>query len=182
VVREIVLPETRPEIEWLRGRAVRKMSPRASHSAAEQWWAERLRRWAGDRGLVLHEWRFRVAPPGEEVRPLVPDVSYVSRERLDALAPEDRETPPLAPDVAVEIRSPGDSRADVMDKAGTLLRAGSTLVVIVNSRTRTVIARDSAAATIFSRGETFAHPALPGFAVAIDAMFEELRAALRPRG
>ncbi|MFY9630380.1 MAG: Uma2 family endonuclease, partial [Candidatus Cybelea sp.] len=69
------------------------------------------------------EWRFRIAPPGEVRRPLVPDVAYVSNERLRPLNDEEVETPPLAPDVAVEILSPGDRRADLEDKIGVYLRA-----------------------------------------------------------
>ncbi len=36
-----------------------------------------LHTWVGARGEVGTEWRFRVQPPGEPARPLVPDVAYV---------------------------------------------------------------------------------------------------------
>jgi Uma2 family endonuclease len=177
--REIVLPETKPETEWLRGRAVRKMSLRFDHNALEQWWVVKLGAWARGRGRVVHEWRFRIAPPGEDVRPLVPDVSYLSYERAGALSEAELQAPLVPPNAAIEIRSPGDSRADIEDKAATLLRAGTDVVIVVNPRTRTVIAWDRENKHIFSRGESFRHAALPGFTFELNDMFEAAR--FRPR-
>lgn len=162
MVREIVLPETKPETEWLRGRAVRKMSPRRTHARLQDWWLKCLQSWAGDRGDVLPEWRFRIGPPGEDIRPLVPDVAYLSYERMGDTPDAELELPRIPPNVAVEIRSPGDSRRDVMEKADVLLRAGCDVVIIVNPRTKTIIARDAERTTIFSPGDVFAHAALPG--------------------
>jgi Uma2 family endonuclease len=178
--REIVLPETKPETEWLRGRAVRKVSPRRDHAALQQWWVDRVRGWAGSRGEVFAEWRFRVAPPGEDIRPLVPDVSYLSYERSGDLTDAQVQAPPVPPNAVIEIRSPGDSRADLEDKVATLLRAGVDVAIVVNSRTRTVIAWDRETKRIFSRGERFEHHALPGLTFDIDRMFEESR--FRPPG
>jgi Uma2 family endonuclease len=178
--REIVLPETKPETEWLRGRAVRKVSPRRAHAALQRWWVNNLGAWAGSRGEVLSEWRFRVAPPGEDIRPLVPDVSYLSYERSAGLTEAEVEAPLVPPNAAIEIRSPGDSRADLEDKVATLLRAGTDVAIVVNPRTRTVIAWDREVKRIFSRGERFEHHALPGFTFDLDQMFEESR--FRPPG
>ncbi|MBV8371342.1 MAG: Uma2 family endonuclease [Candidatus Eremiobacteraeota bacterium] len=177
--REIVLPETKPETEWLRGRAVRKMSPRWVHAALQGWWLLRLSAWADGRGRVGTEWRFRVSPPDEDIRPLVPDVSYLSYERAGALTEAELQTPLVPPTAAIEIRSPGDSLADIEDKAATLMRAGTDVVIVVNPRTRTVTAWDREKRHIFSRGESFQHVALPGFTFELDEMFEAAR--FRPR-
>src|ERR1700681_2683515 len=174
-IREIVLPETKPETEWLRGRAVRKMSPLRTHSRLQTWWIRVLGDWAESRGEVGGEWRFRVGPPGEDIRPLVPDVAYLSFERMGNASPTELEAPRVPPNAAIEIRSPGDSYADLEDKAATLLRAGTDVVIIVNPRTRTVIARDADGKRIFSGDDTFEHPALPGFLFALPAMFDVLR-------
>jgi len=104
---EIVLPETKPETEWVRGRALQKVSPQRTHSRLQGALTMRLDRWAAGRGEVGPEWRFRVAPPGEVRRPLVPDVAYVSNERIRPLGDDELEVPPLAPDVTVEA---GDRR------------------------------------------------------------------------
>ena len=116
MVREIVLPETKPESEWLRGRAAKKVSPKRTHAVLQRWFALRLEEWGGERGIVGTEWRFRVAPPGEDIRPLVPDISYLAYDRIGDATEEELETPLIPPTVAIEIRSPGDNRRDVEDK------------------------------------------------------------------
>jgi Uma2 family endonuclease len=172
---EIVLPETKPETEWLRGRAVRKVPPLRDHGRLQAWWTRHLGDWADERGEVIPEWRFRLAPPGEEIRPLVPDVAYLSYERMNGATHRELQAPLVPPNAAIEIRSPGDSRRDLEDKVATLLRAGTDVVVVVNPRTRTVIASDAVVKRIFSGSETFVHPALPGFTFALPQMFESLR-------
>lgn len=172
---EIILPETRPETEWVRGRAVRKMSPQRDHALLQKWLLMRLDAWAVGRGEVAAEWRFRVAPPGEAVRPLVPDVSYLSYERMHGRTVKEIQAPLVPPNVAVEIRSPGDSRRDVEAKVDVLVRAGTDVVIVVNPRTRTVIAHDASTRRIFSGDETFEHPAAPGFTFALPEMFDALR-------
>jgi Uma2 family endonuclease len=179
--REIVLPETKPETEWLRGRAVRKVSPQRQHAKLQIWLGARLRDWAHGKGEVGSEWRFRVAPPNGDIRPLVPDLSYLSYERMGDLSEEQLRIPLLAPDVAVEIRSPGDSRADLVDKIETLLRAGTRLVVVVNPRTRTVVAWDAERKRVFAQSETFEHTALPGFTIPLPELFDELRLRRPPK-
>ncbi len=118
---EIILPETKPETEWVRGRPLQKVSPQRTHSLLQVALAMQIGRWAERRGEIGTEWRFRVAPPGEVRRPLVPDVSYVSNERLRPLTDAEIEIPPLAPDVAVEILSPDDRRIDIDDKISVYL-------------------------------------------------------------
>src|SRR5947209_18307452 len=103
---EIVLPDTEPETEWILGRPVQKMSPFRDHARLQVRFAALLDAWAAGRGEVGTEWRFRIAPPGEVRRPLVPDLAYVSKERLAGLEGMDLQAPPLAPDVAIEILSP----------------------------------------------------------------------------
>jgi Uma2 family endonuclease len=173
--REIVLPETKPETEWLRGRAVKKMSPKRTHAVLQLWFGERLKAWGGDRGIVGTEWRFRVAPPGEEIRPLVPDISYLAYDRIGEAAEAELEAPLMPPNLAIEIRSPGDSRRDIEDKVDVLIRAGTDVVIVVNPKTRTVFAQDATSRRIFWGDETFEHPAAPGFTFALPEMFDALR-------
>jgi Uma2 family endonuclease len=137
-VREIVLPETSPETEWVLDRPVQKVSPTRRHAVLQGAMLARLREWARGRGQVGTEWRFRITPPGEITRPLVPDVAYLSYERLKALSVAERETPRLAPDIVVEIRSPDDRPADVNHKRDVYLAAGAGLVLIVDPDRRTM--------------------------------------------
>jgi Uma2 family endonuclease len=172
-LHEIVLPETKPETEWVRGRPLAKVSPTYSHGLLQSLVVEALRNWAyqGRHGRVATEWRFRVAPPGEIVRPLVPDVAYLAFSAVAADAPaEDVEVPLGAPTVAVEILSRGDREADVADKIATYLRAGTELVLVFDARAQTLVAYDGAT-RIFRRDERFEHPVLPGFALDLAALF-----------
>lgn len=176
-IQEIVLPETEPETEWVRGRPLQKVSPKRDHSRLQGALTMRLDRWATGRGEVGPEWRFRVAPPGELRRPLVPDVAYVSNERLRPLSDEEIEVPPLAPDIAVEILSPNDRRIDVDDKIDVYLRAGSSLVIVVDPKRRIVELHDRVQTVHLDETGTLEHSALPDFAYPVRDLFAVLRRA-----
>ncbi len=175
MVHEIVLPETKPETEWVCGRPLQKVSPQRDHSRLQIALAMQLDRWAAERGEVGTEWRFRVAPPGEIRRPLVPDVAYASNERLRPLSYEELQVPPLAPDVVVEILSPDDRRADLDDKIDTYLRAGSSLVIVVDPSERIVELRDGFKIARLGERDAIEHAALPGFRYSVSELFGVLR-------
>ncbi len=177
-MREIILPETKPALEWILGRAVQKVSPKRRHALLQAWWGERLRAWAHGRGEVGSEWRFRIAPPGEIIRPFVPDVAYLSYERMGDATDDELETPLMAPNVAVEILSPADERRYVDHKIDVYLAAGADAVIVVDSIAETVTVHDTHGVDVFSGTRTFSHPALAGFAFRVDEMFDTLR---RPR-
>lgn len=123
---------------------------------------------------MASEWRFRVAPPGEVIRPLVPDLSFLAYDRMPDATDDDWDTPLVAPNAAVEIRSPDDRRTHLEDKTATLLRAGTHVVIIVDPRTRTVTAIDRESRRTFSLPDIFEHAALPGFHFSLAEMFAEL--------
>jgi Uma2 family endonuclease len=173
-LHEIVLPETKPETEWVRGRALRKVSPTYDHSALQAELVIALRLWAdaGGHGRVGTEWRFRVAPPGAIVRPLVPDVAFLSYSALPREARADAQVPLGAPTVAVEVNSPRDRRADVEHKIATYLAAGTAAVMVVDPSRGTVAVHDHDGTRVLQRGDMLTHPALPDFALDIAALFE----------
>jgi Uma2 family endonuclease len=171
---EIVLPTTEPETEWLLGEAVQKVSPFRDHARLQGALTSALLAWAEGRGEVGPEWRFRLAPPGEVRRPLVPDIAYVSNDRLAALSDEDLQAPPIAPDVAVEILSRDDQPRHVAHKIAVYLAAGSTLVVIVQPADRTVTLHDAHGARVLRGDDLIAHDALPGFSLAVGSLFAAL--------
>lgn len=175
-LHEIVLPETKPETEWVRSRPLAKVSPTYSHGLLQRLIAEALGHWAADgrHGRVATEWRFRVAPPGEIVRPLVPDVAYLAFTAVAADAPsEEVEIPLGSPSVAVEILSPDDRWSDLADKIATYVRAGTALVIVIDPRAQTLAAYDRTP-RVFRRGERFEHPALPGFQLDLETLFAYL--------
>ena len=174
-LHEIILSQTEPETEWVRGRALQKMSPRRTHSRLQSALNMRLDHWAAGRGEVGPEWRFRIAPPGEVRRPLVPDVAFVSNERLQLLSDEELEMPLLAPDVVVEILSPDDRRIDMHDKIDVYLRAGSSLVIVVDPQPRVVELHDQDGMVRLDANGSIEHPALPGFSYPVGELFAVLR-------
>ncbi|MFZ0364918.1 MAG: Uma2 family endonuclease [Candidatus Cybelea sp.] len=174
-IREIVLPETEPETEWVRGRPLQKVSPQRTHSLLQGALTMQLNRWAHGRGEAGPEWRFRVAPPGEVRRPLVPDVAYVSDERLRPLSDEELEVPPLAPDISVEILSPDDRRVDIDSKIDVYLRAGSLLVIVVDPQSRAVELHDRDKMVRLDENGIVEHWALPQFWYPVRELFAVLR-------
>jgi len=157
MLHEIVLPITKPETEWVRGRALQKMSPTYSHARLQGLLFTAFAAWAdaGEHGRVGVEWRFRIVPPGEAVRPLVPDVAFLAYDALAADAPDELVEVPLgAPTVAIEILSPDDRPADVAEATGK--RA-------------------------YERGDVLTLDALPGLAVDLEALFAAVRPATRGR-
>src|ERR1700694_3000386 len=174
-LHEIVLPETKPETEWVRGRALQKVSATYDHAALQARLVIAFTAWVdeGERGRVGPEWRFRVAPPGEVVRPLVPDIGYLSYDALPADTPHDAVQVPLAaPTVAVEILSPDDRPADVEDKIATYLRGGTGAVIVVDPRGETFTVHDRRGVRVLGKGDTLTHPALPGFRLDVGGLFE----------
>ena len=174
-LHEIVLTETKPATEWIDGRALQKVSPTYDHARLQVLVAVALTDWAESnvRGRVGTEWRFRIAPPREIVRPLVPDVAFLSYEALPQNAPHsDVQLPRTAPTVAVEILSPDDRPRDVAHKTATYLAAGSAAVFVIDPHERTIAIHDGAFKRVLREGDTLTHAALPGFSLDIAAFFE----------
>jgi Uma2 family endonuclease len=174
--REIIVPDTEPATEWILGRAVQKVSPKRRHGFIQVWLGARLQEWAQDRGAVSSEWTFRLAPPRELIRSFVPDIAYLSYERIGDTDEEDVEAPVGAPNVAVEILSPGDKAAHVQHKIEVYLAAGTDAVVVVETAARTVRVHDARGGIqSFGPGDRFEHPSLPGFTFDVGQMFDMMR-------
>ena len=176
-MHEIVLPETKPALEWINDRALQKVSPRREHALAQLRFATALDAWAANRGAgnVGTEWHFQVRPPGEIGRTLVPDVAYLSFERMSFEKQERTGIPHLAPDVVVEIRSPADLQVDIDEKVRVYLAAGTNVVVLVDPDQRSVIAVDRRATRVMSENDVIAHEMLPEFRLAARRLFETTR-------
>jgi len=172
---EIVLPQTKPETEWVRGRALQKVSPTYRHAALQLVMATALRAWSRGRGRVGTEWRFRIAPPGEVRRPLVPDVAYLSYDRLPLEDDDAAQVPLGSPNVAVEILSPDDRPRDVRDKVETYLRAGTDAVIVVDPKTETIRVDSNSGTMTWRTGDIFSHSSLPEFELNVLEYFDSAR-------
>lgn len=176
-MREIVLPETKPALEWVNGRVLQKVSPQRRHALAQAQFCSALSAWSFEKGsgMVGTEWEFRLEPPGEVRRPLVPDVAYLSYARVPYEDEAGADIPRVAPDAVVEILSPGDRRRDVEEKIRVYLACRSAVIFLVDTQRETVIARDLHEERSFRRGDLVYHASLPDFAMPVAALFDRPR-------
>ena len=106
---------------------------------------------------------------GERV--LMPDIAFVSTDRL----PADRsKTFPVPPDLAIEVVSPTDSSSQVEDKAFAYLEAGTQLVWVVKPRSKTVtVYRSEMDITLLTRNDTVTgEEVVEGFSCQVATLFE----------
>jgi Uma2 family endonuclease len=176
-MQEIVLPETKPALEWVNGRVLQKVSPQRRHALAQMEFATALGAWAKETGagMVGTEWEFRIQPPGEIRRPLVPDVAYISYARLPYEDEDAADIPRIAPDVVVEVVSPDDRKRDVEEKIRVYLACGASVVFLVDTKQEAVTVRDGTEPRVLSRDQIVSHPCLPGFAMTARTLFERPR-------
>ena len=172
--REMVVPEGKPAFEWILGRPVQKVSPKRRHALLQAKFLMLLHPWADGRGEVGTEWRFRLEPPGEDIRPFVPDVAYLSYERMGERTDNELEAPLLAPNAAVEIRSPDDRQRHIDHKIEVYLAAGTDVVVLVDPLARTIQTFDRDERRMFAEDDVFEHRALPGFIFTVASAFAVL--------
>jgi len=163
-----------PEIEYLDGRAHRKVSPRLTHALVQSALLRVMADAAASRGVVVAELRVGLGAADRSKTEFVPDVSFISHERLSRLSGEIREKPPFSPDVAVEVRSPTDDLRYLARKIARYLATGSVLVLDVDPPARRIVAHAAGGVRIFGPGETFAHPAAPWLCFSIDSSFSDL--------
>jgi len=132
------LDEQKPYIEVLDGERLSPMSPYFVHGELAVELAVQVRRWAKGRGAVGAEVRFYFDRGDGTWSSLLPDVSYMSFERLPRSMDDRFQRPRIAPDIAIEILSPEDRPARVKRKVETYIEYGATLVVVLDPRMRRV--------------------------------------------
>ena len=176
-MREIELPEAKPALEWVNGRVLQKMSPQRKHALAQGAFFTALHAWTVEHGSgrVGTEWDFRIQPPGEERRPLVPDVAYLSYDRVPYEASADANIPRVAPDVAVEVISPSDAWRDIDEKVRVYLAAGTSVVFLVDTDAKSVTACDDRGRSTIASPDVLEHRALPAFSMPLNFLFDEPR-------
>ncbi len=174
-VREITVPITEPATEWVNGRALQKVSPQERHARAQGRMVAALSAWADTTGAgrVGTEWEFRVTPPQEATRPLVPDIAFLSYDRLAYEEDDAAQIPYTAPNVSIEVISSGDRWTDIDEKVRVYLAAGAALVLLIDPHEQTFTTHDSEGVRRFTRLETFKHLALPAFAIEVASVFEK---------
>lgn len=173
----LALPESEPASEYIDGEVIQKAMPTGVHAIIQLFlghlfivYLERH-----PRGEVGSEWRCVFGPPGAE-RAFVPDVAFVSNERL----PTDRTALYQifhgVPDLIIEVLSPGQHAGDFAAKVQFYLRHGVRLVWAIDPLFRRV--------QVFAPGEDThsllpddvldAGDVLPGFAVSLAQLFARI--------
>jgi Uma2 family endonuclease len=101
---------------------------------------------------------------------LGPDVSFVSKERVDQTEDGYYEGPP---DLAVEVLSAGDRRGLVERKLALWLETSTRSVWLVNPRRRTVeVIRSLNDRKLFHESDELVDDTVPGFRVKVSEIFE----------
>lgn len=167
------LPEDEWRTELVRGRVVREPPAGMDHGRLASRIALRVAAYVegndlgevfiAETGFVLYE-----DPP--TVR--APDVAFVAKARLPA--PEDSmRFGHLAPDLAVEVVSPSNTAAEIIDKAVDYLEAGTRLVWVVEPSRRCItVYRSRDEIRLLQEGDDLeGHDVLPGFSVPVAEIF-----------
>lgn len=106
----------------------------------------------------------------------IPDVAFVSWDRVPGRRVPTEPVPSLAPDLAVEVLSESNTPAEMARKRREYFQAGVTLVWIVDPDPRTVAVYTSPAEFVTLReSDTLdGGSVLPGFVLPLDQLFAEL--------
>ena len=123
---------------------------------------------ANNLGEVVAESGYKLESDPDTV--LGPDVSFVSRERVDQADDRYYDGPP---DLAVEVLSPGDRKGYVERKIALWLETGTRSVWLVNPRRRTVevISSLDDRRTLHETDE-LVDDTVPGFRVRVSEIFD----------
>ena len=132
------LPEGEGDItyELIDGQALPKMSPKKFHSRLTRTLIKILEQWGDERGEIGLEWETQLTRKRRDWVP-VPDVLYVSYERLSPDWNED-EACPVVPELVIEIISQGQSFGQLAAKARDYLDAKVLRVWVVDSKARSI--------------------------------------------
>ena len=173
----LALPEGDITYEFVDGQAVPKykspeMSPKFFHSSLTGAIFLLLSPWSQQRGRMRIEWAVALTRPPEKWVP-IPDLLYVSYERLGAEWAEDAPCP-VPPELVIEIISPGQIFGELTEKATNYLAAGVSRVWIVDTQARSITAFLPASLPQTYRGNlVLSDPLLPGLELTAQQVFQQ---------
>jgi Uma2 family endonuclease len=113
----------------------------------------------------------------------IPDVAYVSYDRLPGRAVPTVPIPNLSPDLAVEILSESNTEAEIGQKLREYFDSGTRLAWIIDPRTRKAAVYHKAGKptrTVDEAGVLDGEDLLPGFSVTMAELFRKVPKDLRP--
>lgn len=168
----LVLPQSGDRFELVDGELRPKVSPKYQHSTAQGRLFRLLDDWCEQQqvGRVRLEWSVVLQRRGVDWVP-VPDLTYVSYERLPSEWEED--TPcPVQPELVIEIISPGQSFGELTQKATDYLIAGVDRVWVVDTKAQslTIFRQDALPQTLQGEG-SISDSLLPGLVLPMIRLF-----------
>ncbi|MEA5623700.1 Uma2 family endonuclease [Nostoc sp. UHCC 0251] len=122
--------------ELVDGQAIPKMSPKFFHAKLTRVLLNLIEQSCEAKGEVCPEWAVALTRRGRDWMP-IPDILYISNERLPANWDED-EACPVPPDLVIEIISPGQTFGQMAAKAKDYLDAKVLRVWVVDSKARSI--------------------------------------------
>ncbi len=166
------LPQSGDRYELVEGQLKQKMSPKYKHSTLQLRLLIALNSWCSQQlcGRVRPEWAVVLRRNQEDWVP-VPDLTYVSYQRLPVEWEED-EACPVLPELVIEIISPGQTFGEMTQKATDYLQAGVDRVWVFDPKAQsvTVFCADNLPQTFWSDG-TITDPLLPSFELPVSSLF-----------
>jgi Uma2 family endonuclease len=136
LIEFLALPAGETSYELIHGEAIAKVSPKWLHAKSAGSLYLLLSSWGQSRGKIGIEWAVTLQRQGVDWVP-VPDLLYVSSQRLDLAWQEDAPCP-VPPDLAIEIISPDQTFGTMVAKASDYLAAGVLRVWIVDPRAESI--------------------------------------------
>jgi Uma2 family endonuclease len=177
----LALPDTEPASEYACGEVTQKPMPTNAHGILQPYiWLiiyQFLNR--TKIGRVRTEWRC-IFGPARRKRAFVPDVVYVSFERMPPVNAVDQAFLETAPDLVVEILSPGESPERFARKLRFYLLHGVRLVWVVDpvAQSITVYTPGPTEERILRPGDTLdGEDVLPGFSASVAEIMAQLEEA-----
>jgi Uma2 family endonuclease len=122
--------------ELVDGQAVPKISPKFFHAKLTRVLLNLIEQSCEGKGEVCPEWAVALTRRGRDWMP-IPDILYISYERLPANWDED-EACPVPPDLVIEIISLGQTFGQMAAKAKDYLDAKVLRVWVVDSKARSI--------------------------------------------
>lgn len=165
------------EVEYIDAVPYPKVSPKRTHALVQRALLAILERCGGEAGEFAPEWRFGVGAADNTYTSLIPDISFISKQRLAQFSQPQAEEPPCAPDVAIEVRSPSSRPALIREKIARYFKAGCLLVLDVDPQRRTIAAHAQDGVRIFHEYERFEHDAVPWLQFDVAEAFAKLNRA-----
>jgi Uma2 family endonuclease len=113
----------------------------------------------------------------------IPDVSFVSHQRLAECPNAKEPIPELAPDLAVEVLSAGNTPGEMERKLKEYFFSGAKLVWLVDPRRRTVQVSTAPDQSVLltEDQELTGDPVLPGFRVPVARIFAKMKGQEPPK-